>query len=129
MTSVQDELLTIAQLYRDRGDAENNFDELKNRWGWGGFSTQDLTRCRLMAGIVALVCNWWNLFVRLADPDHHREAMNSLPLLLQAIGRQTQHAGKTTITVTSPHGQHQCARHALVQIAGFLPDCGKLRSS
>jgi hypothetical protein len=33
VTSVQDELLTIAQLYRDRGDAENNFDELKNHWG------------------------------------------------------------------------------------------------
>jgi len=22
--------------YRDRADAENNFDELKNQWGWGG---------------------------------------------------------------------------------------------
>ena len=120
VTSVQDELLTIAQLYRDRGDAENNFDELKNQWGWGGFTTQDLTRCRLMARIVALVCNWWNLFVRLADPDHHREAITSRPLLLQAIGRQTQHAGQTTITVTSPHGQHQRARQAFLRIAGFF---------
>ena len=25
-------LLTIAQQYRDRGDAENIFDELKNQW-------------------------------------------------------------------------------------------------
>jgi hypothetical protein len=32
-------------LYRDRGDAENVFDELKNQWGWGGFTTQDLKRC------------------------------------------------------------------------------------
>ena len=30
------------------------FDELKNQWGWGGFTTQDLTRCRLLAGTVAL---------------------------------------------------------------------------
>ena len=30
---------TIAQLYRDRADAENSFDELKNQWGWGGFTT------------------------------------------------------------------------------------------
>src|ERR1700761_2349415 len=60
---------------------ENSFDELKNHWGWGGFTTHDLVRCRMMARIVALVFNWWNLFVRLADPDHHREAITSRPLL------------------------------------------------
>ncbi len=29
----QEELRAIAQIYRDRGDAENMFDELKNQWG------------------------------------------------------------------------------------------------
>jgi hypothetical protein len=29
------------------------------------------------------------LFERLADLDHHREAITSRPLLMQAIGRQT----------------------------------------
>ena len=43
------------QLYRDRADCENVFDELKNQWGWGGFTTQDLHRCRLLVGTVALV--------------------------------------------------------------------------
>ena len=47
VTDLNHELFTIAQLYRDRGDAENTFDELKNQWGWGGFTTQDLARCRL----------------------------------------------------------------------------------
>ena len=120
VTSLEAELLTIAQLYRDRGDAENNFDELKNQWGWGGFTTHDLKRCQFMDRIVALAANWCNLFVRLADPDHHREAITSRPLLLQAIGRQTQHAGQTTITITSPHGEHQCARRAFLRIAGFF---------
>jgi hypothetical protein len=32
VTSLEADLLTIAQLYRDRGNAENNFDELKNQW-------------------------------------------------------------------------------------------------
>jgi hypothetical protein len=54
-----------------------------------------------MAGCVALVFNRWNLFVRLADPDHHREAITSRPLLLQAIGRQTNHAGRTNVTITA----------------------------
>ncbi|HMS84908.1 MAG TPA: transposase [Nitrospira sp.] len=48
----------FVQLYRDRADAEHNFDELKNQWGWGGSTTQDLARCRLMARMVALVYNW-----------------------------------------------------------------------
>jgi Transposase DDE domain len=41
VTDLKQEVLTIAQLYRDQADAENTFDELKNQWGWGGFTTQD----------------------------------------------------------------------------------------
>src|SRR5246500_3655133 len=120
VTSLNDELRTLGQLYRDRGDCENSFDELENQWGWGGFTTHDLKRCRLMAGCVALVCNWWNLFVRLADPYHHREAITSRPLLLQAIGRQTNHAGRTTVTITSTHGERRRGRRALTRIATFF---------
>src|SRR5215468_4896934 len=120
VTSLDNEILTVGQLYRDRADCENNFDELKNQWGWGGFTTRDLKRCRLMAGLVALFFNWWNLFVRLADPNHHREAITSRPLLLHAIGRRTSHAGRTTVTITSSHGDHHRARKALTRIAGFF---------
>ncbi len=120
VTSLDSEILSLGQLYRDRADCENGFDELKNQWGWGGFTTRDLKRCRLMAGCVALVFNWWNLFVRLADPNHHREAITSRPLLLQAIGRQTSHAGRTTVTITSSHGEHHRARQAFTRIAGFF---------
>ena len=47
-TSLVEGLASFGQLYRDRGDAENIFDELKNQWGWGGFTTHDLPRCRLL---------------------------------------------------------------------------------
>jgi hypothetical protein len=33
VTSTPYKILALAQLYRDRADAENNFDELKNQWG------------------------------------------------------------------------------------------------
>ena len=65
------------------------------------------------------------LFVRLADPNHHREAITSRPLLLQAIGRQTSHAGRTTVTVTSSHGEHERASLALTRIAGFFAQLRK----
>jgi hypothetical protein len=79
VTDLKHELLTIAQLYRDRGDAENTFDEVKNQWGWGGFTTQDLARCRLSALAVALVYNWWSLFVRLGNPKARLETITSRP--------------------------------------------------
>ena len=107
VTSLDDEILTVGQLYRDRADCENAFDELKNQWGWGGFTTQDLTRCRLLAGIVALIYNWWSLFVRLADPEHHREAITTRPLLLSAIAQRTQHAGQVRLTISSAHGARE----------------------
>jgi hypothetical protein len=58
VTSLKDEVLTITQHYRDRADSENVFDELKNQWGWGGFTTQDVGRCQLTARAVALIYNW-----------------------------------------------------------------------
>ena len=74
VTSLDETTEAFGQLYRDRGDGENIFDEMKNQWGWGGFTTHDLARCRLAARLVALFYDWWNIFVRLADPDLHREA-------------------------------------------------------
>ncbi len=43
------EIENIGQLYRDRADCENGFDEIKNQWGWGGYSTHDIERCALRA--------------------------------------------------------------------------------
>ena len=113
-------LRTLGQLYRDRGDCENDFDELKNQWGRGGFTTQDQDRRQIMARRVALVFNWWNMFTRLADPDQHREAITSRPSLLTAIGRLTTHAGRTTLHVSSAHGRHWWTRRALTRVGGFF---------
>ena len=62
------ENLTLAQLYRERGDAENEFDEVKNQWGWDGFTTQDLKCMQITARMTALVHNRWSLFARLIEP-------------------------------------------------------------
>lgn len=116
----EDEVLAIAQLYRDRADCENVFDELKNQWGWGGFTTRDLARCRLTARMVALVYNWWNIFVRLAEPDKHLEAITSRPLLLAGIAERTRHGRQTTLRIASTHGNARWAERVLTGVAHFL---------
>ena len=83
----------LTQLYRDRADAKNNFDEIKNQWGWGGFTTQDIARCRLIARRVALIYNWWTLFVRLAQPHKHFEAISRHPPMLHGFDTQRRHGG------------------------------------
>ena len=103
VTNADYDLDAIGQLYRDRADCENGFDELKNQWGWGGYTTQDMERCNLSARAVALVYNWWSWYVRLAHPKTRLEAITSRPLLLSGIARMTQHAGQSRLLLTLTH--------------------------
>jgi hypothetical protein len=105
-----------------RGDCENAFDELKNQWGWGGFTTYELKCCRLLAGGVALIYNWWRLFVRLADPNHRPEAVT--PSLADAGGRSTNLA--CLASDADHHAWRTTQSAAYQQIAGFL---AKLRQT
>ena len=105
VTNLSDEMITILQHYRDRADCENYFDEIKNQWGWGGYTTRNLNSCGLMARIIALIYNWWTLFVRLANPGNHLEAITSRPLLLSSVGRLVQSGRQKKMIVTSRHAR------------------------
>ena len=94
---------SMPRLYRERADAENGFDELKNQWGWNGYTTQKLAPSRIMANLIALFYNWWNLYVRFFDEAHHREAITSRPALMQGVARQVQSGGQRTIKVSLLH--------------------------
>src|SRR5215210_5816199 len=120
VTSLDDDIFTLAQHYRDRGDAENNFAELKNQWGWLGFTTHDHARSEMKTLFVALVYNWWSLFTRLSTPGKRAEAITSRPLLLHAIGRQTSHSHQSTLTLTSLHAEAGTIQVAMKAVAGFL---------
>ena len=69
---------------------------------------------------VALAYNWWSLFVRLAHPDARREAITSRPWLMSSVGRRTEHAGQTTITLTGLHAHFEKARAALMRVSALL---------
>jgi hypothetical protein len=120
VTNMDAEIITMGSHYRDRADSENNFDELKNQWGWSGYTTNDLHRCRLMARMIALIYNWWTIFSRLIEPDHHLEAITSRPLLLHAVGKQIQHAGHKIIQVCSNHAKFKKIQPALSSLSRFF---------
>lgn len=113
-------IVGLAQLYRDRADCENVFDEIKNQWGWAGFVTRDLKRCRILARLIALFYNWWNVFTRLAQADRHLEAVTSRPLLLQAVGRLVTTGRRKIIRLTSTHALADRIRLTLNRIGQFL---------
>ena len=120
VTNTDWDLVGLARLYRERADRENTLDELKRPWGWGGFVTQDLLRCQVAARNVALSYNWWSLFVRCAQPQRPREAVTSRPLLLAAVGRETSHAGQTTVVLTSTHGEAKRVPRLWTDLSLFL---------
>ena len=124
VTSLEDEIISVIQHYRDRADCENVFDEIKNQWGWGGYTTHDLKSCRFMARIIALIYNWWSLFVRMANPDAkgHQEAITSRPLLLTGVGRLTTSGRQKTMTITSHHGRSERVCELFQQLDHFFCD-------
>ena len=126
VTSLCDEICAISQHYRDRADCENPFDELKNQWSWGGFTTRDIDRCQIMARHTALFYNWWSIFVGLAISERHAEAITSRPLMLYGVAKQTTHAGQRRLTITSMHGSSERMSKILTSLSAFF---SSLRSS
>ena len=110
----------IGQLYRDRADCENGFDELKNQWGLSGFTTQDINRCQTTARSCALVYNWWSWYCRAANPGARMEAITSRPLLLAAVGRATHSGGQTTLYLTPLHGKAKLLKLLIANIHAAL---------
>jgi len=116
------DLELIAQAYRDRAATENVFDELKNQWGWTGFSTADLKRSQLMARIVALIYNWWKLYLRMTLGRENGEALTSRAEFQQGVARQTKHAGQYKLKLVSAHGRGWKIAHLQGRISKWLRD-------
>jgi hypothetical protein len=133
VTNADYSLEAMGQLYRDRADCENGFDELKNQWGWGGYTTHDLERCNLSARAVALIYNWWSWYVRLAHPKARLEAITSRPMLLSGIARLTQHAGQSRLLLTLSHAAGDQIKTMITNIrAGLdhvLANCASVAES
>ncbi len=62
VTNIHHDLYDLTALYGGRMEMEKFFNELKRRWTWGGYATQNLKHSRLTSRMVALVYNWWLFF-------------------------------------------------------------------
>ena len=62
----------------------------------------------------------WSLFVRAAHPKARGEAITSRPLLLNAVGRKTEHAGHTSLIITSLHVAKDAAIAMLTSVQALL---------
>ncbi len=120
VTSLDWPLESLAQLYRQRADMENVIDELKNQWGWGGFTTRDLDRCQAMAMLIGLIYNWWSLYTRLIDDSGHHEAITSRPAMLNGVAREVKHSGQKTIKVSLMHAGCEKIRELITQANNFI---------
>ena len=114
------DVASLAQIYRDRGDCENNFDEYKNQYGWGGFVTKDLKPCRTIARLIAIVANWWNIFCRLADGDRHLEPATSRPMYMGVVGRLVTSGRQRLLRLTSTHLKAKEIQASLMRIGEFM---------
>ncbi len=120
VTNLDYDLADIGGLYDQRGDNENCYDELKNHWGWGGFTVKDLQRSELMANIVVLIYNWWSVFVKFVDGEVAREAITSRPLLLNHVARAVTHQSRKTVRLFCIHGLIETIKTKLEKAAGLL---------
>lgn len=108
----------VLPLYRERCDCENVFDEMKNQWGWGGFTAHSLKQTALFAGLAVIAANLWNVFTRLGDDGTHREASTTRPLLQSCIARISRHARRGIVTIYTATSEK--ARGIYRAISSFL---------
>ena len=85
----------VVLCYRKRADSENVFDELKNQWGFAGFSSNKAVVAECTSRLMLTVYNLWSMFVRVtAGRPPHTEAITSryellmLPARVVRSGRQ-----------------------------------------
>ena len=126
VTSLTQPAGQIRALYNPRADNENCYDELKNQWGWCGFTLRDLARSELMARLIALIYNWWSLFTKLVDEQIAREAITSRPMFLLHIAKMSTHQSVRTLVIFCAHVQAKQIQEKLEAAARRLKEWAML---
>ena len=109
------------EIVYSKNDHENCYDELKNQWGWCGYTTRSLAQCEVMAGFIALMYNWWSLYGRLIHSQaNQREAITSRSLLLSAVSWISTHQRQRTITICPVHAYSEQVIKRVNKVSAWL---------
>jgi hypothetical protein len=87
----------IIELYRQRADTENVFDELKYQWGLEGFCCRKRNATALAARLGLLIYNLWHLFLRLFEPGRQVESAGGRRWFLLIAARLVQSGRQKTL--------------------------------
>ena len=73
-----------------------------------------------MANLVALIYNWWTLYGRMFDGEHHREAVTSRPALLEGVARMTKSGGRRSLKVSLQHEKSEVLQELILSTSRAL---------
>ena len=110
----------VQALYRERADAENVFDELKNQWGFNGFCARTRRVTALAARLLLLVYNLWSLFVRLLEPARHVEAAGSRRWFLIIAARLVKSGRQMAVQLSVKDAWWQQLKAGYERVARWL---------
>ncbi len=110
----------IQQLHRERADAENVFDELKNPWGFSCFCAKARLHHQLAARLLLLICNLWVLFVRFIVPHKHTEARRGRRWLLLIAGRLVQSGRQKEVQISLRGGRAEQLRDGCLRLHEWI---------
>ena len=110
----------IQELYRQRADTENVFDELKNQWGFSGFCAQSRATNELAARRLLIVYNLWTLFVRFIVPQKHTEAKRGRRWFLLIAARLVQSGRQKEVQASISGGWAQQLRDGYLRLHEWI---------
>lgn len=110
----------LMQLYRDRADTENVFDELKNQWGFSGFCGKARATTELAARLLLLTYNLWVLFVRFIVPHQHTEAKRGRRWFLLIAARLVQSSRQKEVQLSIRGGWAEQLRDGYMRLHDWI---------
>jgi hypothetical protein len=110
----------VQALYRERADAENVFDELKNQWGFNGFCARSRRVRALAARLLLRVDNLWSLFVRLLEPSRPIEAAGSRRWFLVIAARLVESGRQKTRQISGQGRWWELLKTGYTRVAQWL---------
>jgi hypothetical protein len=110
----------IQELYRQRADTENVFDELKNQWGFSGFCAKSRATTELAARLLLMVYNLWTLFVRFIVPQKHTEAKRGRRWFLLIAARLVQSGRQKEVQVSISGGWAKQLRDGYLRLHEWI---------